>query len=208
MVLRARPFGALHASDAATQFDSVTDAGLKAVFLAEQAMLLRLLTARLGNRADAEDALQDMWLKLDQVPGTDPVAQPAAYLYRMASNLAADRRIAAMRGGARDTAWLDVQPGAAEQPTIERALLARERLARVEGALAAMPERMSAALRLYRVEQLPQKQIAERLGMTVSGVEKLLRRAVREISAYRVTAEADLEEPHRLSGEGTARLGQ
>lgn len=179
----------------------MSEGGLKAVFLAEQPMLLRLLVARLGNRADAEDALQDLWLKLDQQPSV-PVAQPAAYLYRMASNHASDRRIAATRSGARDTAWLDVQPSAEEQPTIERALLARERLARLEGALAAMPERMSAALRMYRIEDLPQKEIAARLGMTLSGVEKLLRRAVGEIQAYKNVGEADLGDPHRLSVEG------
>jgi DNA-directed RNA polymerase specialized sigma24 family protein len=67
---------------------------------------------------------------------------------------------------------------------------------------AAMPERMSAALRMYRVEDVPQKEIAARLGMTLSGVEKLLRRAVKEIQTYKVTAEADLGEPHRLSAEG------
>lgn len=44
----------------------MTEAGLKAVFLAERPMLLRLLAARLGNPADAEDALQDIWLKLDR----------------------------------------------------------------------------------------------------------------------------------------------
>ena len=177
------------------------------MFVAEQAMLLRLLVARLGNRADAEDALQDMWLKLDQLDA-QPVAQPAAYLYRMASNLASDRRIAATRAGARDTAWLEVQPAAEEAPTIERTLLGQERLRQVEAALAAMPERMSTALRLYRVEDLPQKQIAERLGMTVSGVEKLLRRAVKEIHTYKVAGEAELDEPHRLSGEGNSNRGR
>jgi RNA polymerase sigma factor (sigma-70 family) len=192
---------------AAMVFDTVSDSGLKAVFLAEQPMLLRLLVARLGNRADAEDALQDIWLKLDQLPAT-PVAQPAAYLYRMASNHAADRRIAATRAGARDTAWIEVQPGADEQPTIERALLARERLARLEGALAAMPERMRDALRMYRVEDLPQKEIADRLGMTLSGVEKLLRRAVKEIRTYKANSEAEMGDAHRLSSEGDLFRGR
>ncbi|WP_353204375.1 RNA polymerase sigma factor [Sphingomonas sp.] len=188
----------------------MSDAGLKAVFLAEQPMLLRLLVARLGNRADAEDALQDMWLKLDQngpASYAQPVAQPAAYLYRMAANLAADRRIAASRAGVRDTAWLDVQPGAAEQPTTERALLGRERLARIEAALAAMPPRMSAALRLYRVEGVPQKDIAEQLGMTVSGVEKLLRRAAKEIHLHKIADEAESANQHRLLGEGKSHRG-
>ena len=197
--------------DAAQSCISVSEAGLKAVFLAEQPMLLRLLIARLGNRADAEDALQDMWLKLDQnTPQSpvQPIAQPAAYLYRMAANLAADRRIAAVRAGARDTAWLNVQPGAEEQPTAERTLLGRERLARIEAALAAMPPRMSAALRLYRVEGVPQKQIAERLGMTVSGIEKLLRRAANEIHMHEVADKAELVDLRRLADEGKSQLGK
>ena len=70
--------------------------GLKAVFVEQRAMLMRLFVARLQSRDDAEDALQDMWLKLDSLD-TRPVAQPAAYLYRMAANLASDRRIAALR---------------------------------------------------------------------------------------------------------------
>lgn len=185
-----------------------SDSGLKAVFLAERATLLRLLVARLGNRADAEDALQDIWLKLDQQQGGQPVAQPAAYLYRMAANLASDRRIAAMRSGARDTAWVAVQPGDDEQPTIERTLLARERLAQVETALAAMPARMSAALRLHRVENLPQKQIADRLGMTVSGVEKLLRRALKQIHAYTPDRRADSRDPYRPADEGDSHRGR
>lgn len=193
--------------DATQEFHLVTEGGLKAVFLAERALLLRLLVARLGSHADAEDALQDIWIKLDQ-PGLPPVAQPAAYLYRMAANLAADRRIAAARAGARDTAWVDVQPDAQEQPSIERTLLARERLARLEAALAQMPERMSQALRLYRIEDMPQKQIAQRLGMTVSGVEKLLRRAVKQIHAYKLAGEADLGDEYRLSGKGETDRGR
>ncbi|WP_242137060.1 MULTISPECIES: RNA polymerase sigma factor [unclassified Sphingomonas] len=186
----------------------MTQAGIKAVFLAEQPMLLRLLTARLGNRDDAEDALQDIWVKLDQQEVREPIAQPAAYLYRMASNLAADRRLAAARAGARETAWHDVQPAADEQPDAERALLGRERLRQIETRLAAMPERMRVALRLYRVENQPQKEIAAHLGMTVSGVEKLLRRAAQQISAHRAESEAEMGEPHRLSGEGEAHRGR
>ncbi|WP_010216728.1 RNA polymerase sigma factor [Sphingomonas sp. PAMC 26621] len=186
----------------------VTETGLKAVFLQERPMLLRLLVARLSSRDDAEDALQDIWLKLDQQEVRAPIAQPAAYLYRMASNLAADRRISAARSGARETAWHDVQPAADEQPDAERGLLARERLQQIEKALAGMPDRMRTALRLYRVEEQPQKDIAVHLGMTVSGVEKLLRRAMQQISVYRANDEADSSERHRLSGEGDTHGGR
>lgn len=174
--------------------------GLKAVFLEERPMLMRLLVARLGSREEAEDALQDMWIKLDQLVAK-PVAQPAAYLYRMAANLAADRRISAARGGARDTAWLEIQPVADDLPDIERTLIARERLAQIEAALAAMPERMAAAFRMFRIDELPQKHISEHLGISVSGVEKLLQRAYRQIyETGSVTGEGSARQ-HRLAGE-------
>ena len=89
----------------------MSESGLKAVFLEERPMLMRLLIARLNSREEAEDALQDMWFKLDQL-ASKPVAQPTAYLYRMAANLAADRRISAVRSGVRDTAWSEAQPTA------------------------------------------------------------------------------------------------
>lgn len=159
---------------------STTDGGLRAVFLAQRAMLLRLLAARLGSRDDAEDALQDMWLRLDQL-AEQPIGQPAAFLYRMASNLATDRRIAGARRHARDGAWLETQPGAVDVPDLERALVARDALRVVEQAIDAMPERMARALRLYRIEGCSQRAIADELGISVSGVEKLLQRAYRAI---------------------------
>jgi RNA polymerase sigma-70 factor (ECF subfamily) len=179
---------------------SGSQAGLKAVFLQERSLLLRLLTARLGTADDAEDALQDIWVKLDTHNVPEPVAQPTAYLCRMASNLAADRRLATARSGARDTAWQDAQPTADEQPDAERALLGRERLRQIEAEVATMPERMRVALRLYRIEDQPQKEIAERLGMTVSGVEKLLRRAVRQICASRTDEPVDEDTNPKMSG--------
>ena len=163
-----------------TMAHRVAESGLKAVFLAERPMLARLLAARLGGPDDAEDALQDMWLKLDQLVDR-PVADPAAYLFRMAANIASDRRLSTMRRGARDTVWHDVQPDADEMPDMERTLIARERLRRVQAALATLPERTQTAFRMFRIEGRPQREIAGELGISVSGVEKLLQRAYRQI---------------------------
>jgi RNA polymerase sigma-70 factor (ECF subfamily) len=163
-------------------------------------MLLRLLAARLGNRDDAEDALQDMWLRIDQL-SDQPVAQPAAFLYRVAANLATDRRIAAGRRGAREAGWLDVQPDADEHPDAERALIARDQWREVEGALADMPERMATALHLFRIEELSQREIAGHLGISVSGVEKLLQRAYRKIHDRLARCGEDSAAAHRLNDE-------
>lgn len=164
-------------------------------------MLLRLVAARLGNRDDAEDVLQDMWLRIDQL-SDQPVAQPAAFLYRVAANLATDRRIASGRRGARDSAWLDHQPEADDLPDAERALIARSELREVQAAIDEMPERMAVALRLFRIEGRPQRAIAEQLGISVSGVEKLLKRAHRKIHDRLHANVEDMPEPRRLHDEG------
>lgn len=177
--------------------------GLQAVFLAQRAMLARLLTARLGSADDAEDALQDMWLRLDSLADR-PVAQPAAFLFRIAANMATDRRLSHHRRGARDTAWLSMQTEADELPDAERDLIARDQLAQVQRVVAGMPERMRTALVMFRFEEQPQRAIAERLGISVSGVEKLLQRAYRLIlDAGTATGEGGAG-PHRLEGEGEA----
>lgn len=185
----------------------MADDGLRGIFLEQRAALLRMLTARLGNRDDAEDVLQDMWLRLDRL-SDGPVAQPAAFLYRIAANLATDRRIAASRRGARESAWLETTPSAEEMPNAERTLFARSKLRVVEGAIADMPERMATALRLFRVEGESQRVIAATLGISVSGVEKLLQRAYRQIHDRVQHADEGLNDPHRLEDErGPTRAG-
>lgn len=158
----------------------MSGSGLRAVFLAERKMLLRLLTARLGNADDAEDVLQDLWIKLEITP-SGPIAQPAAYLFRMANNLAFDRRRSATRHAARDTEWLQAQTTSEELPDMEQVLIARERLAHVEAALAALPPRTASVFRMFRFEGLAQKVIATQLGLSLSSVEKLLQQAYRAI---------------------------
>nr|WP_040598449.1 RNA polymerase sigma factor [Sphingomonas elodea] len=170
-------------------------------------MLLRLLVARLGSRDDAEDALQDMWLRIDQL-AEQPIAQPAAFLYRVAANLATDRRIATGRRGARDAGWVEIQPRAEDLPDAERTMAARSEWQAVETAIAEMPERMATALRMFRLEERPQRAIAEHLGISVSGVEKLLQRAYRKIQDRLDSEGGDSTGPRRLDRErGSDRAG-
>lgn len=165
--------------------DAPPGGGLAAVFLANRAAIRRLVTARVQDPQLAEDLLQDMWLRLD-AGRIGPVGDPLAYLMRMAMNLAADRRIADQRRAAREAAWLALQPAGAEQPDQERRLASAEELARLEALLGSMPEPMHRALVMFRIEGRPQRRIAEQLGLSVSGVEKLLARAYRRLVEFRL----------------------
>ncbi|HEX7857237.1 MAG TPA: RNA polymerase sigma factor [Sphingobium sp.] len=180
----------------------MSESGLTALLLAQRPALLRLLAARLGSPDEAEDVLQDMWFRLERVP-SGPIADPVAYLFRMATNLASDRRLSTARREKRDDAWKDSMPGDNDYPDSERQLMAADELRRVEAVLDEMPERMRSALILFRVEEQPQRAIAEKLGITVSGVEKLLRRGYRQLVEKMSGESADRCAPHRHGDEGS-----
>lgn len=176
--------------------------GLREIYLAIRPELLRFLAARRAD-ADAEDIVQELFLKLDGAPSA-PIANPRAYLYRMADNLLLDRRRAARRRAAREEAWTDTQGGIRPDvdggPDSERTLMARERLAALERALAGLPERTAAVFRRFRLDNIPQRDIAHEFGISLSAIEKHLQRAYRVVLDAQAALDAESHSPQRLGG--------
>src|SRR3954465_15456730 len=115
---------------------------LRMALLEHRAALLRYFLARRVPPEEAEDVMQDLVVKLENhVSG--PIAEPRAYLYRMAENLLLDRIRSEGRRRGREQAWVAAQAGATleadDRPSPEQALIARERLALVSGALGTLP---------------------------------------------------------------------
>jgi RNA polymerase sigma-70 factor (ECF subfamily) len=177
-----------------------SDSGLKGAFLQQRPALLRYLAARRLAPDEAQDLLQDLYVKLAAgTPG--PVGEPRAYLYRMAENLLLDRRRAASRRSGREQAWTAAQLGgsgdADDRPSAEQVLIGRERLAAVTRALAALPERTSQVFRRYRIDGIAQKEIAAELGISLSAVEKHLQKAYRVVVEAQARLDADSPPPRR-----------
>jgi len=152
--------------------------GMDAVLLAHRAQLIRFLESHGAGEA-AEDLFQELWMRVTQRP-TGPVANPLAYLYRAANNLMVDRYRADRQSRVRDQAWTEARGGmdeVAPDPSAEEVLIAREQLARMDAALGALGDRVSRCFRLFRLDGIPQKQIAVELGVSLSTVEADLRRA-------------------------------
>ena len=152
--------------------------GMDAVLLAHRAQLIRFLEAH-GAGDAAEDLFQELWMRVTQRP-FGPVGNPLAYLYRAANNLMVDRYRAERQSRVRDQAWTEAR-GAVEDmapdPSAEETLIAREQLARMDAALSALGDRVSRCFRRFRLDGVPQKEIAIELGVSLSTVESDLRRA-------------------------------
>jgi len=151
--------------------------GLEALYRAHREELLRFLAARTGDPGDAEEILQEVWIRLGQTARA-PIANGRAYLYRMAQNLAVDRLRERRRRMRRERIWLDDLAGAGPSepadpaPNAEEAMLDREEGARLVSAVDTLPEGARRVFDLHKVEGLSHAEVATRLGISRSGVEK------------------------------------
>jgi RNA polymerase sigma-70 factor (ECF subfamily) len=169
----------------------VVNAGLAALLEAERRSLLRFLAARCGDPSEAEDLLQELWLKAATMDPTGPIANGRAYLFRMANNLVLDRARARRRAMRRDREWIghdEPATGAIElrpdpAPSAEAGLIDAEEAQMVRRAVAALPEGARRALLLYRFEGHGQGEIAAIMGISRSGVEKHLALAMKHLRA-------------------------
>lgn len=153
---------------------SAAQGGMAALLLAHRAQLIRFLEARGAGHA-AEDVFQELWIRLSSVP-TGPVSQPLPYLYRAANNLMLDRFRSAQATAKREQAWGEVGADNAP-PSTEQTLISREDLARADAAIDALGERPAAIFRAFRLEGQAQRDIAARMGVSLSTVEADLRKA-------------------------------
>ena len=131
-----------------------------------------------------------MWLRAARAQA-GPIAQPLAYLYRVANNLMLDRHRSQRQAAIRERDWSDATgataPGRSDEPAGERVLIARETLAQVQATLAALGPRVEQTFRRHRLDGVPQRQIAEELGVSISTVESDLRKATSALVKLRST---------------------
>lgn len=152
-------------------------AGLEAVFAEMRPALIRRAQA-MGAAGDAEDVVQDVWLKLRAADG--PIASPHAYLLRMVYTAVLDRRRGLRRAAARDAAWstpANLPEDGIEPAHAERRLIALQTLRAVEARLETLGDPAAAIFRRHRIDGVTQRRLAEEFGMGLSTIEKHLRRA-------------------------------
>jgi RNA polymerase sigma-70 factor (ECF subfamily) len=167
--------------------DSRSPSGLQAVLLQHRPQLVRFFRAH-GAGDAAEDLLHELWLRVVASPPDGPISQPLAYLYRAANNLIIDRVRSRSRSRRREQDWSEASGEVAEisgVPTPDRALIARDALAKAETVLAALGPRAAAVFRRHRIDGIAQRDIAAEMGISLSTVESDLRKGYRSMIDFR-----------------------
>jgi RNA polymerase sigma factor (sigma-70 family) len=149
---------------------------LEAIAVQYYGRLVRFFRLRTGSQDVARDLAQDAFAKLSAVD-LDRVQSPGPFLYATASNLLRDRARSRMARDAAVTGPADFDRLICPRPQAEQALAGKEQLAVLEAALLELPPKCRAVLVLYRFDELSHRAIADCLGISVSMVEKYLKRA-------------------------------
>lgn len=138
--------------------------------------LVDLLRRRFGaDRGFARDVVHDVCVSLLAEPPRQPVAAPVAYLRRATVNLAIDRhRVETARGAWVESAEELPEP-ADEAPGHDRHVDASRELDRLSEAITLLPPRCQQVFVLHKIHEMPQAEVAIRLGISRKAVEKHIR---------------------------------
>lgn len=143
---------------------------LMKAWAAHEAELLGFLRHHGGHADDAEELLQEVFIKaLRQGKQFCSVSNPRAWLFQVARNLLVDRYRLQREALPLDESF--------PQPEME-ALLPVDALSQcLPRVLSELPERDRQAILMCDIEGRPQQELAEQLGISLSGAKSRLQRA-------------------------------
>lgn len=157
---------------------------VEAAFREHHESLFRFLVRQGGDRAAAQDATQEAFIRLQERPPRD-AGGVRVWLFRTALNALRDRQRAASRHRRLLAENRDRVPTPGTDPSAVDRVVTREERERVRRALDQLRERERSAL-LMREEGFKHREIAEALGTTTGTVGTLLARSLEKLATLLV----------------------
>ncbi|MDE2562725.1 MAG: RNA polymerase sigma factor [Sphingomonadales bacterium] len=154
--------------------------GIEDAFVSERSRLLRYLERRAGQDA-APDLVQEVFLRAMGSGESRRLANPAAFLQRIARNLLIDRA----RKRARDNVVVfpfEEERDIARPAEQEWGLEAADLLKLYEAAIDDLPEKTRRVFLMHRVDELSYRDIHRKLGISIATVEYHMIKALAHIA--------------------------
>ena len=172
--------------------------GVTRAFVENHGSIKNLLGRLLTQREDVEDIAQEAYLRAYVAEQSRGIDQPEAYLYRSARNLALTkltRKSRQMTDLIDDLGPAVVLRGDA---SLEEQVAAEESLGLHCEAVAHLPEKCKQVYILRKVYGLTHKEIAQRMALSVSSVEKYMLKGVLACRAYVERREGAARKPRSV----------
>lgn len=143
--------------------------------------LMAFFLRRLGNHAEAEDMIQEVFMRL-ATREAGHMQSPESYIFRMAVNLLRDRsRREKVRFTYRSEA-LAAEDAGIDMLDPSRVVAAKQSLQDFTEALRELPERTRDIFVLYRLENVDKRDIAQAFEISLSTLERHLARAMAHLT--------------------------
>lgn len=167
--------------------DDLTPSSLVAAYHSRREALLRFLTARMRSPEEAEDLLQELYIRLTRVREPADIHDAGAYLFRAAMNLARDFQRERLRARTREGHWLESQRSVLgdhavdDAPSAERAYDAKQRLATIRVVVDELSPQCRRVFVMHKFQGLSHQEVADSMGISRSTVEKHMHVALRRL---------------------------
>ncbi len=170
------------ARSAARPADSSSDEQDRALLAALsqrfRGVLMRYFERHLRESADVEDMVQEVFMRLLRRRDLVAINRQEGYLFETAASVMRDRARRRAVRHAQSHERYEESVHAVEDVSLERVSMDTEALQMLARALQELPERTRMVFVLHRMEELRQSEIARRLGISVSAVEKHMIKAM------------------------------
>jgi RNA polymerase sigma-70 factor (ECF subfamily) len=162
------------------QQSSAEDRSIEGLALRYGQALRSYFERRIGDRIEAEDLTQELLTALARRAELDNIDNIEGYLFRVARNLLANRkRTQLVRPSLQFEGGPDPFERLLDEISPEDILIGQESWQLFMVALAELPERARTIFILNRFEEMTGREIAERLGVSLSLIEKEMIRSIR-----------------------------
>ncbi|MEZ5921953.1 MAG: sigma-70 family RNA polymerase sigma factor [Parvularculaceae bacterium] len=156
------------------------------LFRAHRLVFLRVLTRRLGDADAAEETFQEALIHYERAAKSEKIDNPAAFLMRVALNLAIDRVRQDTSRKAREKAWFEsgapVKFGieyASDATGADELLMSAQKAESLRLRISELSPQVRRAFWLHKIDGLSHSETAARMGISKSTVEKHIMKAMR-----------------------------
>jgi RNA polymerase sigma factor (sigma-70 family) len=175
---------------------TVSRADLRAWFVAEvlplEAALMQFLQHNWRNKNDLADLRQDVYVRVYEAAKKEIPHPAKPFVFTIARNLIIDRvrheRVIPIEA----VADLNALGAAKDEPGPDRIVVARDELRRLQAALDHLPPRAREVVTLRRIEGMPRREIAARMGITEDTVAEHLSSGMRALANLLYSEPADV----------------
>jgi len=160
------------------------EAWFKSEVLVHEEILMRFLARSWPNRDELTDIRQEAYARVCEAAQQVRPQSPKAFLFSIAKNIMADRRRRERIVSIRAASDRDISNDLIDEKTPDRYVDGHQELARLALAFDRLPQKCRRVVWMRRVLDIPQNEVARRLGLKVRTVEAQVFKGMHMLNEY------------------------